>query len=318
MLRMNSQNHALFQISPRESVQDGIQRLAEALADFSPTIPVRDPANLPKAVHETRLALKRARAVVRLLRPTLGSPVTLRLNRNLRTASQRLAEARDAEAGLQVLDQLSRKRSTADATTLQTTRSKFAKSIEDKELSVSQLTQGITRARTTLRSTAKTLKKASWKKRGWAVLSAGIKASHQRTRRRFKSARKSTDPAVLHAWRTASKSLLYQLAILRPISKQRLEQWMKHLDDLQKSLGVINDIATLNLHLGKHPDQFGGQAAIQPTLDILRREQDRRRKDVLKQGRRLLAEGTPEFLDQLAHEWKAWRKKKSGSRTKAP
>jgi CHAD domain-containing protein len=296
---MNSHTHSHLQIQPRESVREGIQRIAAALATLPTPPPVDDPASLPKAVHETRLALKRARAIVRLLRPSLGSPMARKLNQNLRAASHQLAEARDDVAGLDVLTELSVKRSAKEAKTLATIRASWVRTIDKKSLSNAQLNQGIRRAQTTLRSTAATLTKVPWKKRGWAILSAGIRSGHQRARRRFKAARKSTDPAVLHSWRTASKSLLYQLAILRPISKHRLERWTRDLDALQKSLGTINDLATLGQRLSKKPSQFGGKASVQSALSILQREQDRRGKDALKRGRRLLAEGSGTFLDRL-------------------
>ena len=58
------------------------------------------------AVHETRKALKRLRALVRLLEPELGAQAFARENAALRDAGRRLAGARDAEVMVGTLDAL--------------------------------------------------------------------------------------------------------------------------------------------------------------------------------------------------------------------
>ena len=66
---MNSHTHSHLQIQPRESVREGIQRIAAALATLPTPPPADDPASLSKAVHETRLALKRAEMIRVSARP---------------------------------------------------------------------------------------------------------------------------------------------------------------------------------------------------------------------------------------------------------
>src|SRR5580704_9515394 len=59
-----------------------------------------DPAEL---VHETRKAIKRMRALARLLRHELGEQEFERVSSSLRTAGQRLAGPRDAEVRVTTL-----------------------------------------------------------------------------------------------------------------------------------------------------------------------------------------------------------------------
>jgi CHAD domain-containing protein len=298
-----------FQLRPRESVRDGILRIVETLADQPASPAPRDRSGHPATIHATRLALKRARALVRLLRPTLGSSLATRLNRSLRTASQRLAQARDTTVGLQQLDRLRRKRPAADAHALSQVRAQFAKASQEQELSAAQVTQNLARARTALRSTARSLKTAPWKHKGWAIVSAGIEAGYRRARKRLRTARTSTEDAAFHAWRTASKSLFYQLTLVRPITKGRLHRWIQDLDQLQDDLGQLNDLSNLALQVATPQSASATKPAVERSLSILQREQDRLRKQTLRRGRRLLAERPPEFLERLTHDWKAWRKK---------
>jgi CHAD domain-containing protein len=65
--------------------------------------PELDPAEL---VHEARKAIKRMRALARLLRDELGEQEFRRVNGSLRAAGQRLAGARDAEVRLATLHSL--------------------------------------------------------------------------------------------------------------------------------------------------------------------------------------------------------------------
>ncbi len=65
-----------------------------------------DPAEL---VHDARKAIKRMRALARLLRHELGEPEFRRVNDSLRSAAQRLAGARDAEVRLATLDALAKR-----------------------------------------------------------------------------------------------------------------------------------------------------------------------------------------------------------------
>ncbi len=307
-----------FQLRPRESVRDGILRIVEGIANQPATAVSRDASAHASAIHETRLALKRARALVRLLRPTLGSSLANRLNRSLRTASQRLAKARDTTAGLQRLTQLRRKRRAADARALAQAQAQFAKSSQHQGLSAAELTQGLARARTALRSTARSLKTAPWKRKGWDIVSTGLEAAYRRARKRLRTARTSTDDAAFHAWRTACKSLFYQLALLRPLTKGRLDRWVKDLDQLQDDLGRLNDLSNLAVILTPTPsapaESAGtatseGKTAVQRSLGILQQERERVRKHSIRRGRRLLADRPPEFLERLTHAWKAWRKK---------
>ncbi len=307
---MNRQNQARFQLRQRESVHRGILRVASALAGAAQetTALTKSQELLPKAVHETRLALKHARALIRLLRPTLGTPVAERLNLRLRTASQRLSEARDTTVALHLLDQLGRKRPAAERAALAHVQARFAKSVTHTAPSPATLTLGLSKAHSVLRATASALEKATWKKRGWSILASGLEAGHRRARKRFRAARKSNAVHDFHAWRTAAKSLLYQLVLIRPIATRRLKAWTASLDDLQAALGHANDLTQLAERIAKNPGQFGEKAAVQRTLQVLERRQAQHRQDILKRGRRVFAERPPEFLHRLARDWKAWRK----------
>ncbi len=307
---MKSRRTLPFQLRQRESVQDGILRIANALHEHSQTQAktVRSTDELSSIVHETRLSLKRARALVRLLRPTLGTRVADALNRRLRLAAQRLAGARDATVALTVLDQLRRKRPAADSEAVDQVRSRAAASAEAQTRDTPPIDQGLARARTALRSLVLALEKTPWKRRGWAALEAGLEAGYRRARKRFRKARQTSEDPAFHDWRTATKSLLYQLAFLRPMATRRLERLIQDLDALQKILGDANDLATLAQKLAGNPDLYGDEPAVERTGTLLKTRQQRLLKSAVKQGRQVYSERTPQFISRVRREWRAWRR----------
>src|SRR5947207_2716692 len=57
-------------------------------------------------VHDARKRLKKARALLRLLRPALGAPVYRRENGSIRDAARPLTDMRDAKILVETLDKL--------------------------------------------------------------------------------------------------------------------------------------------------------------------------------------------------------------------
>jgi CHAD domain-containing protein len=95
-------------LAPCEQLADGMQRMTLGQVDLAleQLRALGDGARAEKAVHEIRKALKRLRAVLRLLEDELGEKAFARENEALRQAAQRLSAARDAEVMLSTLDAL--------------------------------------------------------------------------------------------------------------------------------------------------------------------------------------------------------------------
>ncbi|MHB8242476.1 MAG: CHAD domain-containing protein, partial [Solirubrobacteraceae bacterium] len=92
---------------PGEPLGGALQRMAVGQLDLA--LAMLDSAGQEpdeRAIHETRKALKRLRALLRLLQPELGLAAYEHENAALRDAGRRLAGARDAEVTLATLDAL--------------------------------------------------------------------------------------------------------------------------------------------------------------------------------------------------------------------
>jgi CHAD domain-containing protein len=96
-----------FALLPGEGLAPGARRIAIEQVDLA-IAQLESGPGVPDAtaVHETRKAIKRLRALLRLLRPRLRESVYRRENIALRQIAGRLAGARDAEVMLATLDAL--------------------------------------------------------------------------------------------------------------------------------------------------------------------------------------------------------------------
>ncbi|HEV7529305.1 MAG TPA: CHAD domain-containing protein [Solirubrobacteraceae bacterium] len=97
-----------FALLAGERMGEGLRRMALAQLDVAiEALEGRDAKMSPqKRVHEARKALKRLRALLRLVRDELGERAYARESELVRSTAKRLAQARDAEVLLSTLDDL--------------------------------------------------------------------------------------------------------------------------------------------------------------------------------------------------------------------
>src|ERR1700733_35054 len=94
-------------LNPGEHLADALPRMALGQVDLMLELLAReDPADAATTVHEVRKALKRLRALLRLLEHQLGGHELARESQALRNTAQRLSGARDAEVMLATLTTL--------------------------------------------------------------------------------------------------------------------------------------------------------------------------------------------------------------------
>jgi hypothetical protein len=108
--RSRAQRHRVrqFALLPGEGPDEGLRRIALGQLDLALELldGEIEPERAALAVHETRKALKRLRALIRLLEKELPPRSFAAENASLRDMARRLAAARDAEVMLGTLEQL--------------------------------------------------------------------------------------------------------------------------------------------------------------------------------------------------------------------
>lgn len=288
-----------------EAGAEGARRIARAqLAEALGALEQRPLSD--KAVHSARKSLKKARAMLRLLRSSIGEDAYHRENATLRDIARPLSEIRDARILLQALVQLTRQyRAHGHA------------------VGVAELQRLLYRKRanlwTRLRREAgpfapqrEALREARCRARhwrvgrgGWSVLGPSLARVYRQTRRALARARAEPTAENLHEWRKQTKYLWHQLQVLEPLGATVAQRatMAHHLAD---ALGDDHDLWVLRATVTARVPARAGRQGL---LGLIDRRSAQRRAQAFSLGRQLLAEPPKIFEARLHALWRAWRRR---------
>ncbi len=259
--------------------------------------PVVDQAGL---VHETRKAIKRMRALARLLRHELDEQEFRRVNGSLRVAGQRLSVARDAEVRLATLRRL---------------RTRHPRALARP--GVERLSERLQREREQASEPApppdvladiaemrRALERWNLIEHDLQTLAPGLERIYREGRRRYKRVKRERSPSTehLHDWRKRVKALYYALDMLGGSSAsgtpRKAASRANRLGDL---LGEEHDLSMLCAYVERHADDFGKDtAAHKKLLKLIERRRARLRKRALELGARLYRHKPGSFTRRVA------------------
>src|ERR1017187_822783 len=98
-----------YRLQPGEKLSQGICRIArKQTRSILSHLEAESPKSHEQATHDARKALKRVRALLRLVRTGLGVKIYRQENRSFRKVARSLSPRRDAEVLLQTLTKLGR------------------------------------------------------------------------------------------------------------------------------------------------------------------------------------------------------------------
>lgn len=247
-------------------------------------------------VHEVRKGLKRARAMLRLLRPALGPRAYARADAALRQAGHDLAPARDATVMADLY---------ATLAGLTTTTDTPQGSADGAATAAAPSRDVLATTRRNLRSGYGWLERAPLLASGWTTLGEGFRAVYRQARRRMPPSRRAATMASLHAWRRSTKRYWHVLEVFQPVRPHRLGAALREAHRISDLLGEDHDLALLEQHL------LARHAAPQPQdVRVLRLIGPRRRqlqKEALRRGAKLYATRPRQAEAALHRDWERWR-----------
>lgn len=292
---------------PGEPLPEALRRMALGQLDLAIELLGGESAGgwaLDKeAIHGTRKALKRLRALVRLLRAELGERQYRREHAILRDAARRLAGARDAEVMVGTLDSL-----------LQRHPRKLGRRRQLLELRKRLVAERVAAERATLndRTTrGEVLRELSglreraqqWdlpERPGIALVERDLRRIYRDGRerkRRVARGKGSGGAHAAHAWRKRVKDLRYAAEILGQRSLAR------RADKLAELLGEEHDLVVLAGMLpapGRAPFKGKrGKRARKALLARIARRRRRLRKRALREGERLYGSRPKKFVRRI-------------------
>ena len=308
---------------PEERLADALPRMALGQVDLMLELLAReDPASIAYTVHETRKALKRLRALLRLLEHQLGSDEYARDSDALRNIAQRLSSARDADVMLATLDGLIARhpRKLRRRPGVRQLRKRLL--AEQKRVERATLGDPATRTAVLAELHCVRARVAAWQladRPGLALvhrdLTSLYKQGQQRHLRVLRG--KGDQTAALHQWRKRVKDLRYAAEILqrrnapkRSRTQERLREIARRADALGELLGEDHDLAVLAQHLraGKHADASAGGAHTWRTkpntrkalLKAIAKRRRQLQKRALRDGARLYRRSPRKLISQIS------------------
>jgi len=304
--------------TPPEQTHAPVQRAAlrhiDAAIELLESYPRRPAPEREETVHEVRKALKRVRALLRLLRPQLGDGDFERENAALRDCGRQLSGARDAEVMVATLDDLARRhpgkptrgRGVKQLRAELVAERERALGVEDPALRAAALDE-LRRARERI-ALWQLPPRGAGKKKAARLLEDGLRDVYATGRRRRRKARRREDLETLHALRKSAKDLRYVAETLhegepgagRPgtgkaprvaagrdatgrkarRARRRMRRVARRADRLGEMLGEEHDLALLREVVRERFD--GGRRPRRRLLKLIARRRRRLRRRSLE------------------------------------
>ncbi len=185
-----------------------------------------------ETVHALRVIGKRARAILKLCRQTPAVENTRGWENDIRQGMRHLGSTRDQDVEAALLRRYS-------SSPWNQERQAVA------EEATMPLVDAIERAAAGIAATDWSGDPASW-------IRAGLRTSHRKARRGWKRECRRPSPSHLHEWRTACKTLCYQLEALGLRQPVVPRNTLRRLRSIGKTLGEAHDLDLLANNRGEH------------------------------------------------------------------
>jgi CHAD domain-containing protein len=256
-------------------------------------------------VHEARKALKRLRALVRLLRDELGEQSYERESALLRDAGRGLARARDAEVLLSTLEDLIARHPGRLAGRRGVLRLRARLQQERDGAAALALADSATHAGTLSELRAMRTRVSEWRlgePGGIEAVEPALERLYGKGRRRMRRAAKAKGESrrtrTLHEWRKRVKDLRYAAEMLG------VQKLAKRADELGELLGEEHDLAALAQRVRREAKAgrasgAPGRRARKLLLKLIAGRRRKLRKRALRDGERLYARKPARFVRRV-------------------
>lgn len=225
--------------------------------------------------HEARRRLKRARAALRLLRPSLGARTFTVEDARLRACARSIAPLRDADVLIATLDRLrsrySRSRPIDELAPLARALSARRRAAQARKVDLAQI-------RRELREAAEAPRVRSSNPIAAATAGKGLRRIYRRGKRARAQARAAPTAESLHRFRKQAKYFADAVEALGKAATRREVDGARHAREIGDWLGEHHDLALLRSFLRKHRERLAPAArrALRELLDARQRKLCRR------------------------------------------
>jgi len=256
----------------------------------------------PQAVHDLRKALKRWRALLRLLKRPLGETAD-QLRSEARELMRALAGARDAQSALDAVDDLRKASVSVSATSTDSIRRRLT---EIRDAAEKTGFSDATRARLTRYLDYATLSLERWplKTVDFGTVADGLAVTYRRARQLIPDNWDDADDEHLHDLRRRVVEHRHQMDLIEPLWPRLGQVWAQEAQRLRNRLGACQDLTVLSDLTAPHQPLAPWRSRLAPAIAARRAAH---RKNAARLAGRLFAEKPKAFRRRINALWTARR-----------
>lgn len=283
-----------------ESGTHGIRRLVRQSIAAAVQSLGRGPLS-DTAVHSLRKSLKRARALLRLLRAAIGDEAYRRENDALRDAARGFSQVRDSKVLLDTVEALIAHHRHDDELHRALRRDRVA-ARHELESSGSR----IAATRQTLQSAYRRADRWHTDDGGWLALGTGLRHVYSRGREALRHARADGAPESFHEWRKQTKYLWHQLQALETLRPGTIGDLDDRAHTLSDLLGDDHNLTVLRARMERAELAEAVRSRLAGRIDSRQRSLRRRARGL---GEQIYREAPAVFEARMARRWHGKRRR---------
>jgi CHAD domain-containing protein len=254
----------------------------------------------PEAVHEVRKALKRWRALLRLLARPLGEQAD-QMRTEARELMRAVAGARDAQSALDALTDLRKADLPFSPTSIETIRARLTKMRDAAEAkSFTKNMQG--RLSRYLDYATLSLERWPLKAIDFDIVTDGLTSTYRRARQLVPDSWPDAEPEHLHDLRRRVVEHRHQMDLVEPLWPRLGKVWAEEAQRLRNQLGSCQDLAVLTNFTAPHQPLAPWRSRLSPVIDARR---NAHLKTAARLAGRLFAEKPKAFRRRMKALWSA-------------
>jgi CHAD domain-containing protein len=259
----------------------------------------------PETVHEVRKALKRWRALMRLLARPLGEQAD-QMRSEARELMRAIAGARDAQSALDALNDLRKVDLPISPTSIETIRARLTKMRDAAE--AKSFTKAM-RDRLSRFLDYATLSLERWplKAIDFDIVTDGLTSTYRRARQLVPDTWSDSEAEHLHDLRRRVVEHRHQMDIIEPLWPRLGKVWAEEAQRLRNQLGSCQDLAVLAELTAPHQPLAPWRSRLAPLISARR---GAHLKSAARLAGRLFAEKPKAFRRRIAALWSARNSRK--------
>jgi CHAD domain-containing protein len=259
----------------------------------------------PEAVHEVRKALKRWRALMRLLARPLGEQAD-QMRSEARELMRAIAGARDAQSALDALNDLRKADVPFSPTSIETIRARLTEMRDAAE--AKSFTKAM-RDRLSRYLDYATLSLERWplKAIDFDIVTDGLTSTYRRARQLVPDTWANSEAEHLHDLRRRVVEHRHQMDLIEPLWPRLGKVWAEEAQRLRNQLGSCQDLAVLAELTAPHQPLAPWRSRVTPLISARR---DAHLKSAARLAGRLFAEKPKAFRRRIAALWSARNSRK--------